>query len=445
MIMKKKALISAIAISTTVLTLSGCMSANDRVIRLLNEEDYDAVLELISKWKLNDRARENVVSGMREELNEVLAAYANDEADYDRVSNTISTIYQMDFSELDGDLGNASARFKKLQNSKTAYSNAVKAYESEKYTEAIRLFKQVVEDDCNYEDAVSKISDATEKYTKQVITEAKKSADNDNYQAAIDLLSEAKSVLPDSGEINSLLADYQRKDVMQKADALIQKEDYEQAITFIEKYKEDTKDSGEEISAYLEKTGKEYVSFILEKVKGLCNKKDYLSAIKMLENASLIVPSAEFDNMITKINDERPVYLSELKYQSAEQFEEIGDGEEVTDTLGNKYTTGNLFELQSHIYGWSSSENGHADYYLGYKYNKMRGTIAVDDVSSDHKCSIVIEGDGVVLYSLDLTRLTTPTPIEIDVSNVNNLTFRSGDISGEGNFLIILSDFLFEQ
>lgn len=443
---KRKAIISTVAVTSAVslcLTLTGCVTQSEKIIQYLEEKKYDEALKSVSKRDLSREDRKELVSAMREELENVVDAFANGETDYDTVSNIISTIYQMNFTELDGDIGAASARFQQLQDSKNAYEQAKKALEAGQYVDAINSFNQVVQDDCNYEDAASKIAEAKEKYAAQVMDEAKAKAKKGEYSDAIKLLSDAEGILSDSEEIKALLTEYKRDFAMQKADEYIKKNDYEQAIKEIEDYRRSSKDDSSEIASYTEKIENEYVSLILEKVEKLRTEKDYLTALTMLENASKVVSSTKFDDMIETLNKERPVYLSELKYQSADRFEEIGAGEERTDTIGNKYTTGNLFEMSSNITGWESSKNAHADYYLGYKYQTLRGTIAVDDLSDDYGCSIIIEGDGVVLYSLDLTRLTVPTAIEIDISNVNYLTIRSGDTTG-GTFYILMSNFSFE-
>lgn len=118
------------------------------------------------------------------------------------------------------------------------------------------------------------------------------------------------------------------------------------------------------------------------------------------------------------------------------------------DTIGNTYSVadGNLFEMSTYKGSWSDPDCGFVDMYLGYKYTAINGVIAVDDASSATSCTISIEGDGVVLYTLTLDRLTTPTSVQVDISNVNVLSIKmSGLEQSDATLYAILSNFTFTK
>ena len=195
----------------------------------------------------------------------------------------------------------------------------------------------------------------------------------------------------------------------------------------------------DEFSALYEKIKSDYVLIIKEKVEDLINNEDYLQAINILNNAQEIVDSEEFAELKTRIEQEKPVYLSDLKYQTSNQFELIEEGEVITDTIGNTYTpNGNLYEMTNSNDGWNEN-NGSVEYYLGYSYSKMYFKVAVDDISSNISSVMTIYGDDVALYTLNLDRKTVPTEVVIDVSNVNYLSINLAGAS-DGNITAIIFD-----
>ena len=150
------------------------------------------------------------------------------------------------------------------------------------------------------------------------------------------------------------------------------------------------------------------------------------------------------------------VKLCDLKSESFnDRFNKVED-KNIIDTIGNSYTSENLFELNTYgesswgEYGYSEERRAFAVYDMGYKYKNVRGTIAVSDKTSNEKICARLEilGDNKLLQYYDLQRKTTPIEFEVEnIENVNklefNLVFHSDD--GYGDVYVLLSDVSLEE
>ena len=86
---------------------------------------------------------------------------------------------------------------------------------------------------------------------------------------------------------------------------------------------------------------------------------------------------------------------------------------------------------------------GYAKLYLGGKYKKFKCNFACNDESYDGNYRLDIYGDDAnnPLYTLDYTRSLAVTPIELDVTGVEFITFM---VSGDAIFYSgIISDGMF--
>ncbi len=234
-----------------------------------------------------------------------------------------------------------------------------------------------------------------------------------------------------------------KEQALANAEGYAKQNNFENALNVLEEYRNTYGKTDLDIEAkYLDYTNA-YVNFICEKVEALRKEKKYQQALTMLKNASEIVSSPTFDELAKNIENEKPIYLTEVKCQNKDNYEQVAEGTEVEDTLGNKYQYGNLYRIFTH-FAHSRYNNGRADYYIGYSYEKLCGFIAVEDSGDNISAKFSILGDGVVLYSIDVTRLTAPVPLEVDVSNVNIVTIKL-DSYDQGKLQVLLSDFYFEK
>lgn len=146
--------------------------------------------------------------------------------------------------------------------------------------------------------------------------------------------------------------------------------------------------------------------------------------------------------MISKIRNEKPVYLGDVEFYSRSNFGAFDRDTVVTDVYDNTYTGENIYEIAAKpSSGWSSDEFGRAEYNLNGEYSYLTGTVAVENTSDAQITYLVIEGDENELYRKEFSYLSPIEKLTVDVSGVSSLKIRLEELNGEGKIFLILSDF----
>lgn len=150
---------------------------------------------------------------------------------------------------------------------------------------------------------------------------------------------------------------------------------YIQCLTLLN----NSKSRSSDINALYEKYSYEYILTILSEADSLISQKKYNEAIKLLEDSkNLACDDKMINDKINEINNKQPIKLSELKITTS-RFLEQNQDKPLTDTVGNRYPTGNSFT----IYAEGNTNYGYGTFYLGKKYTSLNGIIAVSDESED--------------------------------------------------------------
>lgn len=335
---------------------------------------------------------------------------------------------------------------KRLEESKKTYNKGIERYNDGKWLEAIMNFDSVDKEDANYADAVTKYIECFEKINasiEQFITKG-------DFEQAQDLANEMVRYFQQHAlyaSSDGIPSDYNYQTYKEKFDEIVAAKEAQAVIDeAMDKYNEGnymdafsimnnyTKEHGsnDAIENTLNELTEEYITMVVQKSSVAIEAKEYLRALEMIKTAMAIVSDERLDAKLNDLNALKPTYLCELSCAEYKNFEQAKYGETYTDVLGNTYDYryGNLFILES--WGWG----GNASYCLSYKYEKFSCTITVDDRSQNFEKEFQILGDGVVLYSVKLTRRFSPTVIELDVSNVNWLEFRISEDAKRGTIII---------
>ena len=101
----------------------------------------------------------------------------------------------------------------------------------------------------------------------------------------------------------------------------------------------------------------------------------------------------------------------------------------VTDTMGNEFTVGEFYLLDSY-------DSCYAQYELDGKYKSFRFILSSVEFSSKSDLTLQIVGDETVLYEGTVGTYTDPFAVELDVSGVDMLTLNYSGESGCGCYLI---------
>lgn len=200
----------------------------------------------------------------------------------------------------------------------------------------------------------------------------------------------------------------------------------------------------------------EYCTYILNLAEDNVSKREYDKAITLINDAKeLVDDSTTLDSKLTEINNKTPQKLSSIKISSSRRFEQNNDAV-VEDTVGNRYTSSNLYLTSAE----GKDGYGYGSFYLGKKYSTISGLIAVSD-ESENREDVQLEGwIGIYIQNNDeytqvyssntLSRMSSPISFsEIDISNADWLEIRyynNGEYfnlaQGYHSLNIILSDIL---
>lgn len=498
----KRTTTAIIAATAVAATFTSCGNSEKQILKYIEKGEYDSAVDAYNSNNLNDKQYPSLIDGLSEKIENSITDYANNTTDYNTVMELISAVYKMRISDMDQVLVNCSAKLATLKASKDAFENGNSAMANNDYLTAYQCFKSVYQDDINYNDAVSSSNTALINYKNSVMENAAAYEKENMYDDAIAYLENSRSTI-DSEEFISAVDDkitdlevkkseYELQQINSHADELVESGSYDEAIDYLNSEKNNTnseivslevskkisavrktavvktasklkKDGNYEealgtIKEYTDEYGSEdsevsqlqseisneYVALITEKVTALCNEENYIKALTMLENAQQVVNADEFHAMSDKINEIKPTYLYDLKISESSRYEVIDSGDKLKDTLGNEYDVGNLFQISTTCDGWNI-DNGSASYYLGYKYSRIHGIAAVNDISDNTYGKLTFYGDDSVLYSVDLNRTTAAVPIDLDISNVNWLKIELTYEHDNGTLYTILSDFVVEK
>lgn len=202
-----------------------------------------------------------------------------------------------------------------------------------------------------------------------------------------DLLHEELSLV--QKELNDLQTHVEQQNSVDAINKIIQNatefwnnSDYVQCLTLLK----NSKSKSTDIEALYEKYSDEYVISLLSQSELLMEQREYNEAINVLKEGKAIVFNDKMlDEKIIEINNNQPVKLSNLKL-SASRFFNLNQNP-VEDTVGNRYSTGNLFIT----YAEGKSDYGYGTFYLGKKYSSLSGIIAVSD-ESENRSDVQLEG-----------------------------------------------------
>ena len=212
----------------------------------------------------------------------------------------------------------------------------------------------------------------------------------------------------------------------------------------------------ESIKALYQNYSENYSAIVTEQANGMITEKKYDDAKNLLTDAMPIVDdTSTLKEKLSEINSNMPIELSNLKISASRYFELIED-KAVEDSIGNRYTLGNIFSTRAE----GDTGYGYATFYLGQKYSGLTGVIAVSD-ESENRADVQLEG-WIEIYSKKgdkyqnlytspiLSRAISPVDVpEIDLSDAEWLEIRyynNGDYfsiaGGYHSLRVLLSDFM---
>ncbi len=204
------------------------------VIRALKKGDYDKASALLADdYDGSQQAVERTLSEIIEKLK---SDYKNKKIEYSDAASELDAIAEMKISGMEQQIDDAKKYISTLYASRTAFETAENSYKNGDYAEAIRQYRNVIQEDDNYDAAKNQIEGAIGKYSEQVLQETDELVTAGLYKEAVNAVGGALEVLPDDEKLQSeyeACASEYADNVISEAEEYVSNDDYENAISIL--------------------------------------------------------------------------------------------------------------------------------------------------------------------------------------------------------------------
>ena len=203
---------------------------------------------------------------------------------------------------------------------------------------------------------------------------------------------------------------------LRKAKQLAKESKYQEVIELLATYSVEYEK--ESIQEKLDEYALVYMNRVIENAS---NSEQYDNVVEDLSEALITIQDCatiDTSELEAKLNEikvlaaEVPVYFDEIKKIEGNLMKKISEGT-ITDSQGNIYLGGNLYEANSNTYFVQN---------LNREFGKFSMTIA-SPAESSGTLTLKIIGDETVLYEGNIGPNTEPTTIELDLSEIRFLRF----------------------
>ena len=390
-----------VAVIVICILVSNANNPVNKMINAINDGDYKTAEELYYNNYSALSDNKAVIDAIQAQVDAVEKGYKDGSIDYNTAMNKLDDISDLPMS-YETTLSDVKSEMYELKSSADSLKKGDKYLKDKDYDNAIYYYGEVLEKDtANYKKAQEQKAKAVDGIRQKYLDEAKKDFDNGDYKYAISDLQDAlnNTYLDNDKKINEQIATYV-DEIIKKSDEYFNNKDYENAVNLID----NTKNMFSEDSD---------------------NRK-------------------KLDTQLEKLNQEVPVKLSDIKFDSSntDYFYRYQSGSK--DVAGNEYNGDNVCTMSVSKY----HENAYAGLYVNKDYKKIKGTVAVEknnysDIGSNTKAYFEIVGDNKTLYKSEvLTNKSEPINFEVNIKNVEKLTIELVYVKNSGNSSmdVILAD-----
>ena len=465
--MKKK--VTALVSIVLTIALCGCslFSPQAKLESLVASGQYE---EAYTYWRDNksDISKSDAATVFEAALDAMYEAYLAGELDAGDIEDFVGRLEGIDSDPLNSYGQRILANVAEIEVSREAFEDAETLFSSGDYPEALELYRQVVNDDPNYDTAQSQIDACINNYKTDMMQEAADYVGSDNYASAIDTLNALTAVIGSDSDVTETLNDYmsQYSDyIFQTAQELADSQHYDEALEFLEENSEyvadesqydaivaDYEDSAaqlvlqsndvaglvadgnydeafsvlntlvdlypnsETLNQQISEAEDAYTASELEIIQGFIDAADYESAYDECNTALNRVPGrSELVTQRDYCEQRLPVPLDDC-FSSSSGIHGYGDPSGSEGLFDNIFTDDD-FLMYADNAGFEGFGN-YADFYLDGQYDILRlGVTPFEHIYGDYVVFSIIADDEVI-YEQSITNRTTPDLFDIDVSGV---------------------------
>lgn len=405
---KNLIIICAIALAAVILVVvifilltSNHSNPSDDIVAAINDGNYSSAREIyrdkgdeIEDYTAIREAEQKQIDAVIEKLN-------SGEYDSEKAQKELDKIAKLPKVK-DSALEEARNLVYKLESSEKSFNRAEEYLKDGDYYDAIYNYDNVIEEDANYKKAQEGKSKAIDGLRNNAIEEAKSRVESYGYSSALSYLQNQ----------------YDSSD-----------------------YLKDDKKILEQINTYADEA--------VKKADTDCAEGNYNDAIESLtyctESLSDGDAKTKIQQKIDDITKNMPTALNSIDVTNGERLYN-GNYRDMTDVLGNEYTSNNKKYATLYSSKYYSDEIASGEFYLGKQYAQLQGTIAVESGADNIKANVqILNGTKVLYTSPTLTNKSKPIDIVVDVKDVEWLTIKVSYVpkSGNGSMNVILNDFNF--
>lgn len=377
---------------------------------------------------------------VRESASDVLTQYNSGSISYEKAIDQLDTIYEdAGSSEKQQIVTDVKNELSALKESKDAFASGNTLLDKKSYTEAIKAYKSVSQEDGNYQEAQTKLKEASDGYLSTVYEQADKYLEKNKFDQAIDLFNKAKQVV-NTEELDKKIEEAQKakeearennlKTMKTAAEEALKKKDYKKALSNYQSLLNETHD--ESYSVLADGVKDEWVDESIANAekylkKYECDKaKSELTAVKNEVGSNKRISDEE-----KRIEDYRPVDLTYLDPIDMDvDNSETWFDEKTKDNIDNEYHHPFHFAIEKSDYGGirrsTYEESGYVNiiYFVDGKYDTLSGVFALEksDGFSDQEQYLAIYADDKKVYqSPVLLRGDMPIDVKASISGAKKI------------------------
>lgn len=390
-------------------------SDGQKMKRMLRAEQYSEAYEVYEK--LSDEQKSEVQEQLIEIANGILERFNSGEMEYQEAKDQLGEFA----SYAVGEIVEIETQLENLNESKQHYANAQSSEASKDWEKAIEEYKEVKENDSNYETAQEKQEELKGKYKTDLIEKVNSFCNEGKYQEALNLLTQGGKILLEDADLKNLrteaaahLTEKTESDALAQAKEKADGGDYPGALQILSDAAKKV-NASVNLTAAIEDYKEQYHQQLLAEADSYTQQGNYEQAIATLTQGINYFGEGgeignEFNEKIEEYKNKLPIALNKLTVVDKKNVA-IGTRE---DVFGNKYS--DVIDFTVNL--WSMSES-YIEYPPNGNYKYLSGTIFVSKSTQvGQKNRIRIYADEVLVYeSGELDVKTEPFSFDVDIAN----------------------------
>ena len=272
----------------------------------------------------------------------------------------------------------------------------------------------------------------------KVIEEAKALVDKNEFEAAISKIQAAQEIYGNATEYEIAYKEYKKMYALSEAEIYFDNGDYAGAVSTLIEAKKDIENDIELLAAY-NLYCERYVEEIITKVDELNNQRQYSEAIEMINAGLKILPENEkLQTKFAMVEAKKPISITTLTKLNSSYW--YWNKEDPKDPFGNDYSqTANYFVHRN------NNREASIEYRVYQNYDTLTGIIAPHaDIGENYTGAVQVYADDVLVYnSPTVEQKTDAFDFSADIAGAEyiKIVVKTSDITfGPPDGKILLAD-----